>query len=155
MAKSSDDKRKEDQNDNMSTSLPTTASDEGFWREMWRQARLAWYLIRSPEVPLYLKVLPAMAVVYVLIPTDFIPDVFPVIGQLDDITALLVGAKVFIEMAPQEVVARYVQAQHEGGPPSTTVDDGAIDQDQDEYENLVVIEGDYDVVDDITEDRAD
>jgi hypothetical protein len=58
-------------------------------------------------------------------------------------------------MAPQEVVARYVQAQHEGGPPSTTVDDGAIDQDQDEYENLVVIEGDYDVVDDITEDRAD
>ena len=154
MAMSRDDMRKEDQNDNMSTSLPTT-SDEGFWREVWRQARLAWYLIRSPEVPLYLKVLPALAIVYVLLPTDFIPDVFPVIGQLDDITALLVGAKVFIEMAPQDVVARYVQAQRESSGPSAADDDGTTDQDQDESENLIVIEGDYDVVDEIADDRTD
>lgn len=153
MAKSNKEKRKEDQKDNMSTSLPTAASDAGFWREMWRQARLAWYLIRSPEVPLYLKALPALAVVYVLLPTDFIPDVFPVIGQLDDITALLVGAKVFIEMAPQDVVARYVRAQRESDASSATNDTGKTDQD--EPEDLVVIEGDYDIVEDIAEDRTD
>ena len=155
MANSNDEKRKKDRNDDMSRTLPATASDEGFWREMWRQARLAWYLIRSPEVPLYLKVLPALAVVYVLIPTDFIPDVFPVIGQLDDITALLVGAKVFIEMAPQDVVARYVQAQSESNAPSTADDDSGTEQEQDDPENLIVIEGDYDVVDEIAADRTD
>ena len=155
MARSNKDNTKEDQNEDMSTTLPTTTGDEGFWREMWRQARLAWYLIRSPEVPLYLKVLPALAVVYVLLPTDFIPDVFPVIGQLDDITALLVGAKVFIEMAPQDVVARYVQAQRESSAPPTTDEGGAADQDPDEPENLIVIEGDYDIVDDMTQDRTD
>ena len=74
---------------------------------------MAWYLVRSPEVPLYLKLLPALAVVYVLLPTDFIPDVFPVLGQLDDVTALLVGAKVFIELALQET-HRYFRLGLEG-----------------------------------------
>ncbi|UCG24100.1 MAG: DUF1232 domain-containing protein [Chloroflexota bacterium] len=155
MAKSNQNNSEENQNQDMSTSLPTTTTDEGFWREMWRQARLAWFLIRSPEVPLYLKVLPALAVVYVLIPTDFIPDVFPVIGQLDDVTALLVGAKVFIEMAPQDVVAKYVQAQRESSAPPATDEGGAAGEQQDEPENLIVIEGDYDVVDDLAEDQTD
>ena len=69
--------------------------------------RLVWQLIRSPEVPLYLKILPALAFIYILIPTDFIPDFIPGLGQLDDLTALIVGAKVFIELAPQDVVARH------------------------------------------------
>jgi uncharacterized membrane protein YkvA (DUF1232 family) len=154
MANSSIDENTKGQEESMHTSLTSASGDVGFWREVWRQARLAWYLVRSPEVPLYLKILPALAVIYVLIPTDFIPDVFPVIGQLDDITALLVGAKVFIEMAPQEVVAHYVQAMRGQSAPAADDEAEAADQDGDEIENLVVIEGDYDVVDDITEDRA-
>jgi len=133
--------------------LTTRVKDEGFWREMWRQARLVWQLIRSPEVPLYLKILPALALVYILVPTDFIPDVFPVIGQLDDLTALLVGAKVFIELAPQDVVAKHIRAMrqttssHEvevesGARPSTDAADS------------IVIEGDFQVVDDENNNRA-
>ena len=155
MAESSNDTRTEEQNDNMGTTLTSTATDVGFWREMWRQARLAWYLVRSPDVPLYLKVLPALAVIYVLVPTDFIPDVFPVIGQLDDITALLVGAKVFIELAPQDVVSRYVQSVRQGGAPAASNESDSAEQTQDDPENLIVIEGDYDVVENSNEDQAD
>ena len=155
MAESSNDVRTEDQNDNMGTTLTSTAADAGFWREVWRQARLAWYLVRSPEVPLYLKVLPALAVLYVLLPTDFIPDVFPIIGQLDDITALIVGAKVFIELAPQDVVARYVQSARQSGAPAASNEGDSAEQIQDDPENPVVIEGDYDVVEDSNEDQAD
>jgi uncharacterized membrane protein YkvA (DUF1232 family) len=161
MAESSNEARTEDQKDDMGTTLTSSATDVGFWREMWRQARMAWYLVRSPDVPLYLKVLPALAVIYVLVPTDFIPDVFPVIGQLDDITALLVGVKVFIELAPQDVVSRYVQSVRQSSAPAASSESDSAGQSdpaeqlQDDPENLIVIEGDYDVVENSNGDQAD
>ena len=83
--------------------------DPGFFREVWQQARLVYYLLRDPEVPFYLKLVPFAAVLYLLWPVDFLPDLVPVLGQLDDLTALLVSSKVFIEMAPPHVVARYME----------------------------------------------
>lgn len=84
-------------------------TDPGFFREVWQQVRLVYYLLRDPEVPFYLKLLPFTAVIYLLWPVDFLPDFAPVLGQLDDVTALLVSAKVFIELAPPQVVARYLE----------------------------------------------
>jgi len=83
--------------------------DPGFIREVWQQVRLVYYLLRDPEVPFYWKLVPFVAILYLLWPVDFLPDVFVGLGQLDDLTALLVGAKVFIEMAPPHVVARYME----------------------------------------------
>ncbi|MCP4421217.1 MAG: DUF1232 domain-containing protein [Chloroflexi bacterium] len=82
--------------------------DPGFFREVWQQIRLVYALLRDPEVPFYLKLLPFTAVLYLLFPLDLIPDVAPVLGQLDDLTVLLVGAKVFIDLAPPHVVARHM-----------------------------------------------
>jgi uncharacterized membrane protein YkvA (DUF1232 family) len=42
-------------------------------------------LLKDSRVPLTEKALFAAAVVYVIMPLDFIPDVFPFIGQVDDI----------------------------------------------------------------------
>lgn len=84
-------------------------NDPGFFREVWQQARLVYYLLRDPEVPFYWKLVPFAAVLYLLWPVDFLPDLAPVLGQLDDLTALLVSSKVFIEMAPPHVVARYME----------------------------------------------
>lgn len=82
--------------------------DVGFLGELWQQIRLVFYLIKDGDVPIYLKVLPLVGVLYTLFPIDIITDVVPVLGQLDDLTILLIGAKVFIEMAPPQVVARYM-----------------------------------------------
>lgn len=82
--------------------------DIGFWGEVWQQIRLVFYLIKDREVPIYLKALPFLGVVYMLFPIDIITDFVPVLGQLDDLTLLLIGAKVFIEMSPPQVVARYL-----------------------------------------------
>lgn len=84
-------------------------NDPGFFREVWQQARLVYYLLRDPEVPFYLKLVPFAAVLYLLWPVDILPDLAPFLGQLDDVTALLVSSKVFIEMAPPHVVARYME----------------------------------------------
>lgn len=81
----------------------------GFFQEIWQQIRLVYKLILDPEVPIYLKALPFVAVVYLLLPFDFLPDVIPGLGQLDDLTILIIGAKIFIDMAPQDVVQRHLR----------------------------------------------
>lgn len=135
--------------------LATRVKDEGFWREMWHQIRLVWQLIRSPEVPLYLKILPALALIYILIPTDFIPDVFPIIGQLDDLTALLVGAKVFIELAPQDVVARQLQAMRSHkNISSASHSSNGLEIQEEQLDQLIIIEGDFEAVEDEDENQA-
>ena len=42
-------------------------------------------LIKDSRVPVAEKALFAAAIVYVIMPLDFIPDVFPFIGQIDDV----------------------------------------------------------------------
>ena len=47
--------------------------------------RLLGRLIKDNRVPIAEKALFAAAIVYVIMPLDIIPDVFPFIGQVDDI----------------------------------------------------------------------
>ena len=126
----------------MEGDITQAARDEGFWREMWHQVRLVWSLLRDPDVPLYLKILPFAALIYILVPTDLIPDFIPVVGQLDDLTALIVGGKVFVELSPQRVVAQHIEAMRARGqqhsqedlPPDASIDD-------------IIIEGEFEEVD--------
>ena len=94
---------------NTNKSFGNKLKDVGFLGELWQQIRLVFYLIKDREVPIYLKVLPFLGVLYALFPIDIITDIVPVLGQIDDLTLLLIGAKVFIEMSPPQVVARYME----------------------------------------------
>lgn len=101
--------KNEKESKEMNSALTTQQKDPGFWREIWQQLRLVARLIKDPEVPFYLKIVPFFGLLYLLFPLDLVTDFAPVIGQLDDITALIVGAKVFIELAPPAVVARHLR----------------------------------------------
>ena len=137
-----------EKDDEMESDLIVTTKDEGFWREMWHQVRLVLHLVRDPNVPLYLKLLPLAAVIYVLIPTDFIPDIFPVVGQLDDLTALIVGGKIFIELAPQRVVAQYVQRMRRPSGELPQEEEQNADEISDSgNQGGLIIEGEYEEVD--------
>lgn len=92
----------------MSKKSSMSSNQLGFFGELWQQAKLVFQLLMDPKVPIYLKVLPFAAIAYLIFPFDFLPDVIPGLGQLDDITILLLGAKVFIELAPKDVVAQYI-----------------------------------------------
>jgi len=105
----------EDQENEMNTAphpLSIDKTDLNFWQEFWSQLRLVWFLFWDREVPVYLKLLPVLAIIYALSPIDLIPDVIIGLGQLDDLTMLLVGGKVFIELAPPQVVARHLRLMH-------------------------------------------
>lgn len=87
-----------------------------FLGDLVQQIKLVYYLVRDRDVPIYLKVLPFLGVLYVLFPIDIITDIVPVLGQIDDLMILTIGAKVFIEMAPAPVVAKYMAQMRGEGP---------------------------------------
>ena len=114
------------------------AKDPGFWRDIWQQARLVFALLRDPEVPFYLKFVPFLALVYLVVPIDLVPDVLIGLGQLDDVTILLVGSKIFIELSPTHVVARHLDRIRE--------QDGYFvpsEQQEDEIADAIVIDGEF------------
>jgi len=79
----------------------------GFLGEIMKQARLVWRLLTDPEVPMWVKLIPPLAILYILSPIDFIPDPVLGLGQLDDLAILLLGLKLFVELCPGGVVQRY------------------------------------------------
>ena len=91
--------------------------------------RLAWRLRRDPRVPRWQKWLPAgLAVAYVVMPLDLIPDVLLGIGQVDDlgVIGLMVAASALLpRFAPREVVEEHLAAMRgrrpnrTGSPPFT------------------------------------
>ncbi|MGC9522551.1 MAG: YkvA family protein [Anaerolineae bacterium] len=77
----------------------------GWLREFLSQFELAWNLLWDGRVPLVTKLVPLFVLIYLLVPTDIIPDVFPGLGQVDDMVLILVGLKMFISLCPPKVVA--------------------------------------------------
>lgn len=126
------------------SALDSRVKDPGFWKEIWEQVRLVWLLLRDEDVPVYLKLLPLAAVLYVLFPIDLISDFVPLFGQLDDVTAILVGAKMFIEMSPQDIVNRHIhdlRRQYGSGN-----EDDAEPSDK-EIDASIIIEGEFEKLD--------
>ncbi|PKO21730.1 MAG: hypothetical protein CVU38_13185 [Chloroflexi bacterium HGW-Chloroflexi-1] len=87
----------------------------GLLTEVVRSARLVWRLLKDPRVATATKLLiPGLVGAYLLWPVDLLPDVIPLVGQVDDLVLLALGAKLFIELCPPEIVRQH-QADLAGG----------------------------------------
>lgn len=89
---------------NRTTPDPTALA--AFLSEIRRNGQLIYRLFTNPQVPLWAKVIPPLTVIYLLSPVDFVPDPVLGLGQMDDLAVLLLGAKLFIELCPTDVVER-------------------------------------------------
>jgi uncharacterized membrane protein YkvA (DUF1232 family) len=86
----------------------TTQSKTGVLGEIGRNAQLVWNLLTDRRVSLLTKlVIPGMMVGYLVWPVDLMPDVIPLVGQLDDLAILALGIKLFIELCPKDLVREY------------------------------------------------
>jgi len=74
------------------------------------QARLAVRLLREPRVPTLLKAIPVMAALYVISPIDLVPDLIPVLGQLDDLGVIVGALELFIRLCPSGAQAFHREA---------------------------------------------
>jgi uncharacterized membrane protein YkvA (DUF1232 family) len=61
--------------------------------------------MREPRVPWLIKALPLFATLYLILPLDFLPDVIPLLGQLDDLGIMLVALQVFLRLCPAGATA--------------------------------------------------
>lgn len=77
--------------------------------------RLLWRLLKDPRVPVYKKFLPVTAgiicLLYIIFPFDVLPDPYPVLGQFDDITIILLlmvpSIWIFIRSCPKDIVKEH------------------------------------------------
>ena len=71
--------------------------------------RLYWRLLWDRRVSIWPKALLLLSLLYVVSPVDLIPDVIPVIGELDDMVIVIAACRMFMYMCPREVVQEHVR----------------------------------------------
>jgi uncharacterized membrane protein YkvA (DUF1232 family) len=93
--------------------LPTNLTTWQILRLLWHLPnflKLYWRLCKDRRVPLYAKAILLVAVLYIFIPFDLLPDfLFPFFGVLDDLTVFVLAARWFISLCPADVVQEQVK----------------------------------------------
>ena len=74
-------------------------------RALKREVYALYLAYRDPRTPWYGKVVAALVVAYAFSPIDLIPDPIPILGYLDDLVLVPLGAAIALRMIPPEVMA--------------------------------------------------
>lgn len=69
---------------------------------------LFFRLLGDSRVPWFPKAILISAAIYAISPLDFIPDMIPVIGELDDLALFAAACRIFIQGCPKHVVDEHV-----------------------------------------------
>jgi uncharacterized membrane protein YkvA (DUF1232 family) len=80
-----------------------------FLRHLPHFVRLYWRLMTDGRVSVWPKALLLLSVFYLLSPLDFIPDVIPFVGEVDDLFVLIIACRLFIYLCPPELVREHVR----------------------------------------------
>ena len=65
-------------------------------------------LFKDPRVPVWARFVAVALVVYLASPIDLIPDFIPVLGFLDDVLIVMLGAGLLLRSIPREVLEEHV-----------------------------------------------
>jgi len=71
--------------------------------------RLYWRLIKDRRVPFWPKGLVFLALAYVIVPLDLLPDWLVFLGWVDDLILLILALIFLVRSSPPEVVAEHLQ----------------------------------------------
>jgi uncharacterized membrane protein YkvA (DUF1232 family) len=98
----------------MATRVTSWLSRPSMLRTFLSHLRVSVRLLREPRVPLLFKIIPLLAAGYVISPLDFIPDVLPIIGQLDDLGIVYIALEAFLRVCPTDAVDFHREAVTSG-----------------------------------------
>ncbi len=88
------------------STLPTGPNT--FPGRFWEQIRLSWLLFQDNRVSLGAKLIPIIAIAYLISPFGFIPALIPIIGQIDVLAVVMITVALFNGAAPKDVVTEYL-----------------------------------------------
>ena len=94
--------------DNSSKNWLDKPADDSVLQDLIRRAKLFWRLLKDRRVPIWVKAIPFLSLLYLAVPVDLLPDVILGLGQLDDLAVLALGYRLFIGMAPPELVREHL-----------------------------------------------
>ncbi len=78
-------------------------------RLRWRdRLALGAALCGDPRVPAWARIVAVALVLYIAMPLDIVPDFIPVLGQLDDVLVLMVGAGLLLRSIPRAVLEEHI-----------------------------------------------
>lgn len=75
-----------------------------------RYLQLAKALFNDAAIPVPRKAALAAGIGYAVLPFDILPGIIPIVGQLDDLAALLLGLRVALRGCPPETAAAHLQS---------------------------------------------
>ena len=75
-----------------------------FLPRILRFARLVWRLSFDKRVPIGLRLLLPLAIIYVISPIDLVKDTVPILGRFDDLIVVALALLLLVKLAPREVV---------------------------------------------------
>ena len=94
------------------------------WKLKVQQIKVETYALylayRDPRTPWYAKLLAAGVVAYAVSPIDLIPDFIPVLGILDDLVIVSLGAALAVKMVPKEVMTECREKARNAMEPSAS-----------------------------------
>ena len=75
---------------------------------LFRYGRLVWRLTWDKRVPVVLRALVPLAIVYAISPLDLIKDRIPYVGRFDDLVILGLALLFLIKLSPQHVLNEHL-----------------------------------------------
>ena len=84
------------------------SSGGGVWRDLLLRLKLIVRLMGDKRVNPFLKLLPVGSLIYLIYPFDLI-SIIPGVSALDDMAIVSLGAYLFIEFCPPDVVQEHMQ----------------------------------------------
>jgi uncharacterized membrane protein YkvA (DUF1232 family) len=73
------------------------------WSVVRGDARRLWFALRHPAAPAWLKVGTGLLILYVVSPIDFIPDVIPFFGVVDDLVVVPLVIRWMLQRLPPHI----------------------------------------------------
>jgi uncharacterized membrane protein YkvA (DUF1232 family) len=120
--------------------------EDSVLQELVRRIKLFWRLLKDRRVPVWVKAIPVLSLVYLAVPADVVPDILVGLGQLDDLAVLALGYRLFIGLAPPQVVREHLNDLLVSAAGWTVVD-GPPDQGA-SASQWMIVEGESEPVDD-------
>ena len=98
-----------------------------FMPHLLRFAKLVWRLSFDKRVPLLLRLVLPVAIVYAVSPIDLVKDSVPILGRFDDLIFIAMALLLLVKLSPKEVVDEHNGVIPPSGRPEDKDPDKVVD----------------------------